>query len=402
MVMALEGIRVVDMTVWHHGPGGGTFLADMGAEVIKVEERQSGDPGRHSQAGIDNDIGLSYYFENNNRDKKGLAINLKTEKGHEVIARLLKKSDIFLSNFRKPALGRLGLSYKDVKEINPDIIYAHGSGQGAEGPLSSRQSNDIIGQFWGGYVSYGSAEGPMSVWSDLADRGGAIMLGYGAALALLARERHGIGQEVNTSLLGGQIHLGALKFQQYLFEGNAVSPLNPDPNLPTNPFYNVYQDKHGKWLCLGSEGNEQDWHSLCQVIDIPGMEVDNKFDSMNKRTVTNASQLCTLLKTKFSEKSIEEWEDKLDHSSLAWAPLRNYADVISDPHILENEFITNLNHPNKGRLQYLGLPVHLSKTPGKVRMPAPELGQHTEEILTEICDYTWEDVDEMKIREIIN
>ena len=147
MVMALEGIRVVDMTVWHHGPGGGTFLADMGAEVIKVEERQSGDPGRHSQAGIDNDIGLSYYFENNNRDKKGLAINLKTEKGHEVITRLLKKSDIFLSNFRKPALGRLGLSYKDVKGINPDIIYAHGSGQGAEGPLSSRQSNDIIGQF---------------------------------------------------------------------------------------------------------------------------------------------------------------------------------------------------------------------------------------------------------------
>ena len=109
MTMALEGIRVVDMTVWHHGPGGGTFLADMGAEVIKVEERLSGDPGRHggSLGGVENEYGLSYYFENNNRDKKSLAINLKTEKGHEVITRLLKKSDIFLSNMRKSGLGRL-------------------------------------------------------------------------------------------------------------------------------------------------------------------------------------------------------------------------------------------------------------------------------------------------------
>ena len=237
MVMALEGIRVVDMTVWHHGPGGGTFLADMGAEVIKVEERQSGDPGRHggSLGGVENDLGLSYYFENNNRDKKSLAINLKTEKGHEVITRLLKKSDIFLSNMRKSGLGRLGLSYDEVKEINPDIVYAHGSGQGDKGPLLNRQSNDIIGQFWGAYVSYGSAEGPMSIWSDFADRGGAVMLAYGAALALLGRERHGISQEVNTSLLGGQVHLGALNFQQRLFEGKAVSPLsNGEGHLP-NP-----------------------------------------------------------------------------------------------------------------------------------------------------------------------
>ena len=268
MVMALEGIRVVDMTVWHHGPGGGTFLADMGAEVIKVEERQSGDPGRHggSLGGVENDLGLSYYFENNNRDKKSLAINLKTEKGHEVITRLLKKSDIFLSNMRKSGLGRLGLSYDEVKEINPEIVYAHGSGQGDKGPLLNRQSNDIIGQFWGAYVSYGSAEGPMSIWSDFADRGGAVMLAYGAALALLGRERHGISQEVNTSLLGGQVHLGALNFQQRLFEGKAVSPLsNGEGHLP-NPLYNIYQDSEGAWFCIGAEGTDAEWSILCQAI----------------------------------------------------------------------------------------------------------------------------------------
>ena len=309
MVMALEGIRVVDMTVWHHGPGGGTFLADMGAEVIKVEERLSGDPGRHggSLGGVENDLGLSYYFENNNRDKKSLAINLKTEKGHKVITRLLKKSDIFLSNMRKSGLGRLGLSYDEVKEINPDIVYAHGSGQGDKGPLLNRQSNDIIGQFWGAYVSYGSAEGPMSIWSDFADRGGAVMLAYGAALAFLGRERHGISQEVNTSLLGGQVYLGALNFQQRLFEDKAVSPLsNGEGHLP-NPLYNVYQDKDGAWFCIGAEGTDEEWGSLCQAVGSPGLETDPRFDTQAKRTNGSSTDLFEILRARFAEEPIEHW-----------------------------------------------------------------------------------------------
>ncbi len=404
MTMALEGIRVVDMTVWHHGPGGGTFLADMGAEVIKVEERLSGDPGRHggSLGGVENEYGLSYYFENNNRDKKSLAINLKTEKGHEVITRLLKKSDIFLSNMRKSGLGRLGLSYEEVKEINPDIIYAHGSGQGDQGPLLNRQSNDIIGQFWGGYVSYGSAEGPMSIWSDFADRGGAVMLAYGAALALLGRERHGISQEVNTSLLGGQVHLGAINFQQQLFEGKAVSPLsNGDGHLP-NPFYNIYQDRDGAWLCIGAEGTDEDWGALCEVLGTPGLESDPRFDSQVKRTNGSGPALYELIRDRFAEETIDHWRSALDSTFIPWAPLRNYNEVLSDPHVLENEFVADLEHPNKGTLKYVGLPVRLSKTPGKLRMPAPDLGQHTEEILTEICDYSWDEVIEMKIAEVVN
>ncbi len=404
MVMALEGIRVIDMTVWHHGPGGSTFLADMGAEVIKVEERLSGDPGRHSMSlgGMNNPLGISYYFENNNRNKKSLAINLKTEKGREVMYRLVEKSDVFLSNFRKTGLARLGLSYEELKAINPKLIYSHGSGQGTRGLHSNRQSNDIIGQFWGGYVSYGSVEGPMSVWSDLADRGGAVMLAWGAVLALLARERTGIGQEVNTSLLGGQIHLGALNFQQYLFEGRATSPLEKNGENPTNPFYNIYQDGEGKWLCLGAEGTDEEWRSLCKALESFGLEDDPRFASQEKRTRDNAPELAAVLKTKFAEKPLSHWKARLDGNGLAWAPLRNYSQVIEDPQVLENEYIVDLEHPNLGTLKYLGLPVHLSKTPGKVRMPAPDLGQHTEEVLTEICGYSWEEVADMKAQEIVN
>ena len=404
MVMALEGIRVLDMTVWHHGPGAATFLADMGAEVIKVEERLSGDPGRHSMSlgGISNKLGLSYYFENNNRDKKSLAIDLKKERGREVMYRLVKKSDVLLSNFRKTGLARLGLSYDELKELNPKLVYAHGSGQGPEGPHKGRQSNDIIGQFWGGYLSYGSAEGPMAVWSDMADRGGAVMLAYGTALALLARERTGLAQEVNTSLLGGQIHLGALNFQRYLFEGRVPSPLEKNGDDPVNPFYNVYQDSDGRWLCLGCSGTDEEWRSLCQVLSSAGLERDPRFDTVEKRTRQNSQALAEIIKAKFAEKPLSEWKGRLDRDGLVWAPLRAYAEVIQDPQVLENEFIVDLEHPHAGPVKMVGLPVHLSKTPGKVRMPAPDLGQHTEEILTEICGYSWEEVTELKAQEVIN
>ncbi|MFQ5933364.1 MAG: CoA transferase, partial [Dehalococcoidia bacterium] len=142
--MALEGFRVLDMTVWHHGPGAGALLADMGAEVIKIEERLSGDPGRFSMGlGMHtNTHPLSYYFENNNRNKKGFAIDLKKERGREVMYRLVEKSDVLLSNFRRSGLERLGLGYEELKKVNPRLIYSHGTGQGDEGPFANRASGD--------------------------------------------------------------------------------------------------------------------------------------------------------------------------------------------------------------------------------------------------------------------
>lgn len=404
MVMALEGFRILDMTVWHHGPGAAALLADMGAEVIKVEERLSGDGGRHSMGlGMHtNTHPLSYYFENNNRNKKGFAIDLKKEKGREVMYRLVEESDVLLSNFRRSGLERLGLGYDELKKINPRLIYAHGTGQGEEGPFSNRASGDIIGQFWGGYISYGSSEGPVSVWSDLADRSGAVSLAYGTALALLARERTGIAQEVNTSLLGGQVHLGAVNFQRQLFEGNVPSPLRKNGDNHLNPLSNNYRDSDGKWLRIDTSGSDEDWHSLCRALDLDGVERDPRFDTAEKRTGASSADLAGFLEDKFAERPISEWKAGLDDSGLPWAPLRPYSEVLQDPQVLENEYVVDLDHPSVGPLKMVGVPVQLSKTPGKVRMPAPDLGQHTEEILTEICGYTWDEVIELKDLGVIN
>lgn len=406
MAMALEGFRILDVTVWHHGPGAATLLADMGAEVIKVEERLSGDPGRHvrpeRQALRESPGNLSYYFQNNNRNKKGLAIDLKKERGREVMYRLAAKSDVLLSNFRKPGLNRLGLSYDELKKHNSKLIYAHGTGQGEEGPISNRQSNDFVAQFWGGFVSYENREGPVPVWSDLADRGGAASLAYGTIMALLVRERTGIAQEVNTSLLGGQIHVGALNLQRYLFEGHVPSPVMRTDEYPINPFSNIYQSSDEKWLSLDCAGTDEEWKSLCEALASPELEQDPRFDVVEKRAVENSSELTAILKEKFGEKPISEWKSILGRNGLTWAPLREYSEVLEDPQVLENEFIADLDHPNAGPIQMAGLPVQLSKTPGKVRMPAPELGQHTEEILTEICGYSWEEVAELKELEVIN
>ena len=272
---------------------------------------------------------------------------------------------------RKSGLGRLGLSYDEVKEINPDIVYAHGSGQGDKGPLLNRQSNDIIGQFWGAYVSYGSAEGPMSIWSDFADRGGA---GYARLWRCPRTSRpreawhHPGGQYLPPRRSGLP---RSPQFQQRLFEGEAVSPLpNGDGRLP-NPLYNVYQDKKGDWFCIGAEGTDEEWGSLCQAVGSPGLESDPRFDTQAKRTNGSSADLYEILKSRFAEDTIEHWAPALDGTNLPWARLRNYTEVINDPHVLENEFIAELDHPNQGKLHYVGLPVKLSKTPGKLRMPAP-------------------------------
>ena len=404
MVMALEGFRILDMTVWHHGPGAATLLADMGAEVIKVEERLSGDPGRASMGLSMGAINypLSYYFENNNRNKKAFAIDLKKEKGQEVMYRLIEESDVLLSNFRRGGLTKLGLDYDDLRKRNPKLIFAHGTGQGEEGPYSNRASGDIIGQFWGGYISYDSTEGPVSVWSDLADRSGAVSLAYGTALALLARERTGIAQEVNTSLLGGQVHLGAVNFQQQLFEGHVPSPVRKNGDNHVDPFSNNYRDSDGQWFRIDASASDADWHSLCRALDLDGVEQDPRFDTAAKRSGESSAELVRLLEDKFSARPISAWKAGLDESGLPWAALRSYSEVLQDPQVLENEYVADLDHPSQGPLKMVGVPVELSKTPGKVRMPAPDLGQNTEEILTEVCGYTWDEVIEFKDLGVIN
>jgi len=393
MGMALEGVRVVDMTIGQLGPVASMMLADMGADVIKLEEPISGDPGRYVHGIMGVSVPLSFYFENNNRNKRGIAVNLKTERGREIVYRLAETSDVFVTNYRRNAVGKLRVDYQTLSQYNPGIIYAIGSGFGRRGPDRDKPALDLAAQARGGIMSIigEPSQPPAPVGVGLADQVAAGLLAYGITLALFARERTGRGQEVDISLLAGQAWLGALALQDYLFYGKDHGPLGKVSRASTrNPLWNVYRTKDDEWLCLAMLVSEPYWTDFCVVMGIEGLEKDPRFESHTARE-ENAAELISILDQRFASETRDEWVRRLGQRELLWEPVRDYAEVAADPQMTENEYIVDFDHPVHGMVKEVGIPVKLSNTPGKIRKPAPELGQHTEEVLLEI-GYTWEEI----------
>ncbi|MEE9248642.1 MAG: CoA transferase, partial [Dehalococcoidia bacterium] len=308
-MMALEGLRIIDMTIWQHGPVSTAMLADMGAEVIKIERRESGDPGRYLSIwnfqGFDQDqFPLNYYWENNNRNKKSLAIDLKRPEGVEVMTRLIKRSDAFVSNFREASLERLGLGYESVHKINPRLVYAIGYGVGSKGPDAHRPSADLAAQARAGIMSQIQSAPPMQIWGGLADQTGAFMLCLGITMGLLTRERTGIGQKVEESLFGTQLAVGALMAQGTLFSGTVPSEYR---RRALSPFWNVYKTKDDKWLCLSVLEMDRDWRPVCRALDLEWMEEDPRFKSGHDRVHTYSDELIDILDEAFAKKTRDEW-----------------------------------------------------------------------------------------------
>ncbi len=402
-MMALEGLRIIDMTIWQHGPVSTAMLADMGAEVIKIERRESGDPGRYLSIwnfqGFDQDqFPLNYYWENNNRNKKSLAIDLKRPEGVEVMTRLIKRSDAFVSNFREASLERLGLGYESVHKINPRLVYAIGYGVGSKGPDAHRPSADLAAQARAGIMSQIQSAPPMQIWGGLADQTGAFMLCLGITMGLLTRERTGIGQKVEESLFGTQLAVGALMAQGTLFSGTVPSEYR---RRALSPFWNVYKTKDDKWLCLSVLEMDRDWRPVCRALDLEWMEEDPRFKSGHDRVHTYSDELIDILDEAFAKKTRDEWVEILNKTDIIWAPVQNYLEALADPQALANEYVVELDHPNVGKIKMLGLPLRFSETPGKVRSPAPELGQHNEEILTETLGYSWDEVTALREKQVI-
>lgn len=402
----LHGIRVVEMTVWQQGPEAGAMLADMGAEVIKVERPFSGDPGRGVQqlsealmSGAES--GINYYFESHNRNKKGLAIDATKPKGRDIIYKLVQKADVFLTNFIPASMEKLGLDYDSLAKQNPKLIYAMGSSYGVRGPGRNRESMDIAGQARSGIMTLIGAEpgqAPRSAGLGTADQVGAFMLAYGVMTALFARERTGQGQMVSASLLGTMIAAQGHWMQAHLVTGQQPSP-RPRADA-RNPFWNMYQTKDNRWLVLSMTRSDQHWHNLCQALEIPDVENDLRFPDHDQR-LANAKVLIAIMDRQFAKRTLAEWVERLEKAKLVFAPVNVYADVVADPAVWDNDYIVEDVHPIAGKMRMVGSPVYLSKTPAKAKSGAPELGQHTEEVLTEICGYSWDDLIAFKDERII-
>lgn len=398
MEKPLAGIRVVDWTIWQQGPVASTMLADLGAEVIKLEERRRGDPGRGvlALAGLPTAGIRNFYFEANNRHKKSVALDLKQPAARDIVYRLVAKSDVFVQNFRRGVAERLGLDYRTLSAQNPRLIYATASGYGPAGPHSEEPSFDYLAQARSGFMTLAGVPGgePTYLFGGIADQMGAIMLAYGVLGALFVRERYGIAQQIDVSHLSAMIALAGLNVSCRTILG-AELPRTPR-EAAFNPLWNHYRCADGKWLALGMIQADRHWKEFCRALGVEELIDDPRFIDIPSRG-RNARELVAILDRVFAGRTRGEWIERLRRADdLVFGTVNTISDLLDDPQVIANEYLVEYEHPTLGMSRVVGVPVRFEKTPGDPRGRAPELGEHTEQVLTEMLDYSWEEVAGMR------
>src|SRR5437879_9985981 len=390
MPMPLDGVRVIDWTIWQQGPVASLMLGDLGADVIKIEERVGGDPGRGvlKAQGLDLRDRPNFYFEANNRNKRSLTVDLKKPEGVAIVQRLAERADVFVQNFRKGVAGRLGLDAATLRARNPRLVYASASGYGPEGPESGAPSFDYLGLARSG-IMYSCGEpddDPLAIAGGIADQMGAIMLAYGIVTALLARERTGRGQEVDASHLGSMAWLQGLRLSAGRMLGRAL-PRQPR-RFATNPLWNHYRCGDRLWLALSMLQPDRYWERFCAVLEIPEAAAEARFKSMLDRMM-NAGECTALLDEVFARRPRAERLRRLAAGGdFIYSIINAVDDLPDDPQMQANGYVTAFEHPAFGPTQV-------------IRLPAPEFGQHTEVILTEVLGYSWEEIGRLREAEVI-
>ena len=402
----LKGIKVLDWTMWQMGPVSTAMMGDMGADVIKIEALD-GDAGRAVRRAITLDTGLvadrNGYFESGNRNKRGIAVDLTTGEGVEIVQKLVEKTDVFVQNFRQGVAERLGLGYDTLREINPMLVYGSASGYGPNGPDSNLPSFDGCGQARSGLMMSATPAGalePNRVTQGASDQMGAIMLAYGIMTALLARERHGMGQEVNASHLGSMTYLQGLSVSMKTMAGIAMP--RSFRHKAYNPLWNHYRCKDDLWIALAMLQPDRYWSDFARIIGRPELAEDPRFDIMAHRSA-NAEDCIALLDEIFATRPRAEWIQRIkdDGADLIYTIVNSVADLPEDPQVKANGYIAEVDHPQHGPTDMVGVPVALSETPGNIRRVAPELGEHTEEILTDVLGWDWDKVGELREKKVI-
>ncbi|MET0960425.1 MAG: CoA transferase, partial [Psychrobacillus psychrotolerans] len=377
MEQALKGMKVVDLSQVLAGPYCTMVLADMGADVIKVEKFPNGDDTRSMGPYINEE---SYMYMMVNRNKRGICLNLKTDKGLEVLYKLIKEADVFIENYRPGVTKKLGIDYDTLKALNPALIYCSISGYGQTGPYKNKGGYDIMAQGLSGLIDMtGEKNGkPVKVGIAIHDIAAAQTAIQSILSAYIYRLKKGTGQYIDVSLVDSGLAWTVWEAAAYFGKGE-VPQRNGTAHRVSAP-YQGFKTQDG-FILIGA-GNQKLWEKFClQVAHKPEWLIDERFLT-NSIRAANASQLEMEIEKVLSKHPSSYWLDLLDTTGVPSGPIYSYDQTLNDEHILSREMIVDYEHPVAGSMKTLGFPAKFSETPGQFRTPAPLLGQHNKEILT--------------------
>jgi crotonobetainyl-CoA:carnitine CoA-transferase CaiB-like acyl-CoA transferase len=373
----IHGVKVLELAQIMAGPTCGLMLADLGAEVIKIEKIPGGDDTRRF---LPPDVnGEAAAFMMMNRNKRGMALDLKTKEGVEVFKRLVKQADVVVENFRKGTLEKLGVGYEELKKINPKIILCEISGYGRTGPYADKGGFDLIAQGMSGLMSItGESKGkpPMKVGAPVTDITAGILAATGVLAALVSRATTGVGQRVDTSLYeAGIVHT---YWQSAIASATGVAPGPLGSAHPLTAPYQAFQTKD-KWITVGAS-NQNTWLKLIDALGAKELQENEKFNS-NANRMKNVTELTELLKKELAKKTSAEWLKLFDEKGLPCGPINTVTEMFEDPQTIERKMIVDVKNTKAGSFKAIGMPIKFSETKVEDTKESPTFGQHTKQIL---------------------
>ena len=396
MTASLKGIRVLEMAQIMAGPTCGLLLADLGAEVIKIEKTPTGDDTRNF---LPPDInGEAAAFMMMNRNKKGIALNLKDKDGIKIFKEMVKNSDVVLENFRKGTLEKLGIGYDVMSEINPKIILCEISGYGRTGPYADKGGFDLVAQGMSGLMSItgeSKDKPPMKVGAPITDITAGLLASSGILAALVHREKTGEGQKVDTSLFeAGIVHT---YWQSAIAGATGQSPGPLGSAHPLTTPYQAFKTKD-KWITVGAS-NQNTWLMLLKAINRQDLQENEKFSS-NLNRKKNINQLVDILSSEILKRTSDEWLKIFDNNGLPCGPINSITEMFEDPQTIHREMIIEVDNNKAGKSKAIGMPIKFSKSKTEKSKGAPNLGEHTREIMLNF-GYKQDEIEDFYNRKVI-
>ncbi|MBI2857915.1 MAG: CoA transferase [Chloroflexi bacterium] len=398
----LNGIRVLELGQWVLAPYACRLMAEMGAEVIKIENHATGgDPSRGVLgAGMYAQADFNYYFDLYNRGKKSLALDVRSSKGRQVLGELARVSDVFVTNLRPGALKRLKTTYGDIRRYNRGIVYVAGSGWGHRGPDANRAAYAVVAWMRSGLASVSGkpGESPLEPPLGALDHIAGLQAALGAVLALLERQTSGRGRKVNVSLLGAAVAVGGQHYQETLAVGRELPPRNRDSVV--NPLVNFYRTRDGRWIYMQGLQTDRYWAELCDALGLREMRDEDRFRSHELR-LQYSGLITEMLDKVFSTLTWSECEKKLAAVDIPWTRVNTISEAIDDVQMKANEYLVAADLAQLGQMKSIGATILLDGSSSRALAVSPALGKDTNRVLKRLLNYSPKEIQRLREENVV-